>query len=257
MSQREKKDESGEMSRGRPRVMQTSPLSGLGIGAVIVVVIAVLLLRASGGIVGGAKQSQSPDASVGSQPQGSSAAMTSPGTVPTSDPSVMPDGTLTGDVPAPNATVPAQVPVIAGLRIESVVGLWQSLGLECKSYLGAFPGTPGGYSLECEHRDTAANVDVVAEAAYWTSEGVQAISISATSINGQAIDGNATATSWLVPTLRLAGGDTATTWLQAHMGPTTCRDDCAGIFGGGRISFSVGNLGGQNLHIEAAMPPTQ
>jgi len=233
--------------------------STLGLGVVLVTVLLGVLLLRNNGLLPGGQSSQYPEASdvAETSPAGTEPAVESglPSTVPESSPSsapsAVPEASITGDVPGPDATVPPGVPVIPGLRIEALVGLWESVGLTCKSSAGSFPGSRGGYHVYCERMDKQSNVEYVAESVYWTSDGVQTITLSITSINDEAIDGAAPARELLLPSAGLVAGDTARVWVQDRMSTATCRGGCTNDMGGSQLYFEVGRLGTHVLQVDA------
>jgi hypothetical protein len=233
--------------------------STLGLGVILVAVLLGVLLLRENGMLPGAQSSQSPEASEVAEtlPAGtdSAVASVSPSTVPKASPSsiptTVPEASLTGDVPGPDATVPTGVPVIPGLRIEALVGLWQSVGLACRSSSGGPPGGGGGYTLHCEGADERANVEFYGEAIYFTSDGVHWVSMSIDTIDGEPIDGARAAAQLILPSVELASGAAARAWIQDRIGDSECRGDCMDIMGGTKLTLTVGRLGGYQLYLEA------
>lgn len=166
--------------------------------------------------------------------------------------SVVPQPTLTGDTPGPDATVPAGVGVIPGLRIDGLVGLWGSLGLTCQSWAGGLPDTPGGYTLHCDRHDASTRVDIVAEAVYWTSDGIQSFSVSVTSSDGAAIDGATPAGQIFLPSVGLAMGDVAQAWVHDQIGAAVCAHGCTQTFGTSQITVTAGQNGFEQLDVVAS-----
>jgi hypothetical protein len=215
------------------------------------VILAVFVLRENAALTGGLP-SPSPEATQGAErsPASTESAIASPSEGAASSPTVVPEASLTGELPGADATVPPGVPVIPGLRIEAVVGLWQSMGLACESRSGSFPGTAGGYNVHCERSDPTTNVDVVADAVYWNLDGVQTISLSINSTNGEAIDG-ARVSDLLLPSAELTGGGVIRRWVEDRTGTASCAYGCTEVIDGRRLSLSVGLLGSHTLYIAA------
>ena len=162
-----------------------------------------------------------------------------------------PPSPLSSDVPGADATVPPRVSVVSGLRIQDLAGLWTSLGLTCQSWAGGQPGTAGGYALHCERHDASTSVDVVAEAFYWTSDGVHSISASITSANGEAIDGATPARQLFLPSVALVAGDAARSWAQDRVGAAACTGGCTQSFAGSQLTVTTGLGGSQQLDVVA------
>ena len=213
--------------------------------------VGVLLVRHHG-LIAGAGSSQAPQMS--STPGASAAATESvpPASIAASPtPTLAPEPTLTGVVPGPDATVPPGVPVLPGPGIGGLAGIWESHGLTCQSWPGSFPGTAGGYTLHCQGGDATANVDVVAEAVYWTPSAVQTISLSITSHDGQAIDGAAQAKDLFLPSISATVGDSGQAWAQDQIGAAACGKGCSQVMAGGEITVTAGLLGFQQLDVVA------
>ena len=233
--------------------------STLGLGVILVAVLLGVLLLRENGMLPGAQSSQSPEASeiAETSPAGmeSEVASVSPSPVPEASPSsvptAVPEASLTGDVPGPDATVPTGVPVIPGLRIEALVGLWQSVGLTCRSSSGGPPGGGGGYTLHCEGADERANVEYYGEAIYFNSDGVHWLSMSIDTIDGEPIDGARAAAQLILPSVELASGAAARAWIQDRISDSECHGDCIDTMGGTKLTLTVGRLGGYQLYLEA------
>jgi hypothetical protein len=168
---------------------------------------------------------------------------------PTAAPSLAPGPTLSGAFPGPSATVPPEVFVIPGLRLAPLADLWQSLGLSCVSHVGAFPDSAGGYGVHCEATDQSMNIDVVADAIYWTSDDIEWVSIMFNPIVENAIDAPAAAERWLYPVAALTGGDKLASWVREPVGSTSCGVGCDAVVGGIPSEYDYGRLGAQALHM--------
>ena len=165
-------------------------------------------------------------------------------------PSVRPTTVLTGDVPGPDATVPAGVPIITGLRIDALADTWESLGLTCVSWEGGFDGGGGGFTIHCEGTDPGANAQFVGEAVYWTVDGVQTATVIIASIDGGPVVGSAAVADRLfAPTAWLVGGDSARSFVQANVSSKDCPDGCDRALAGSLLSIEVGHNGFQSIHI--------
>jgi hypothetical protein len=169
-------------------------------------------------------------------------------------PTIVAEPTLFGEFPGPDTTVPPGQPVLQDVTLEDLAGLWASLGLTCESHTAGGPESPAAYNVHCERSDPAANLHVVSDAAYWTNDGIATLSITATSIDDGAIDGPTAATHWILPFVRLAGGDRAERWLQQLVAGTTCLDGCKDHFRGSQFSYRTGLRGSQSLHVVAPAP---
>lgn len=141
--------------------------------------------------------------------------------------------------------------IIPGLRIEELAGLWESVGMTCESRSGSFPDSPGGFNVHCEGMDVKANIDFGADAVYWTSDGIQVLSITITSITEDPIDGTSAAADVLIPAAELAGGSAARAWLQERIGDPMCAEECVEVIGGTQLALTVGSRGGYQLHVVA------
>jgi hypothetical protein len=137
--------------------------------------------------------------------------------------------------------------------LEDLAELWASLGLSCESYTAGGPESPAAYNVHCERTEPAANLHVVTDAAYWTTDGVAVISVTATALDDGSIDGPVAATQWVLPFVRLAGGESAVQWLQQRLADQTCPDKCNEHFRGSLFSFGTGSLGTQSLHVVASV----
>jgi hypothetical protein len=166
-------------------------------------------------------------------------------------PSIEAEPTLGGEFPGPDATVWPGAPVLRDVRLEDLAELWASLGLSCESYTTGGPESPAAYNVHCERMEPAANLHVVTDAGYWTTDGVAVISVTATAIDDGSIDGPVAATQWILPFVRLAGGESAVQWLQQRLADQTCPDKCNEHFRGSLFSFGTGSLGTQSLHVVA------
>jgi hypothetical protein len=239
------------------RRLSAFSIVGLAIG--VAVIVGLLLWRLGSGAPGAqpsqAEQvTQSPETTQGAGPTPDVSAIpdvsASPAASLTS--TFAPEPSLAGEAPGPDATIPPGVPTIPDVDIGALVSVWAALGLACESSTGSFPGTEGGYNVHCERTDTPANVDVVANAVYWTPEGVQTISILFTPIGDDALDAAAAATQWIYPFADLIGGQAATAWIQEHVGDEACGESCTVVIGGSQLSYYSGRLGSQKFSIVAA-----
>jgi hypothetical protein len=218
--------------------------------AVIFAVVIVLLVRLNGELFGVAP---SPSA-IQTQAATSSPSAAPPSFGPTPPtgtgaPSPLPQATLAGDVPGPDATVPPNTPVLPGLELASLVDAWQALDLTCVSKPGIVANSGAGFNVHCEGTDPAANADIVADSGYWTPGGIQMVSAAVTTITANQIDGPAVADRWLVPFAQLLGGDPAAAWVRDHVGDEACGQGCTEVVGGIRYSYYYGRLGSQELFI--------
>jgi hypothetical protein len=116
------------------------------------------------------------------------------------------------------------------------------------------PESPAAYNVHCERTDLVTNIDVVADAAYWTDDGIATMSVGVTASDDGSIDGLAAATEWVLPFARLAGGDAAVRWMQQHLGDAPCLDGRTELVRGGQLSYRSGTRGGQTLHFVAPVP---
>lgn len=228
--------------------------STLGLATAIVIVIVGVLLFRDNGI--GTRPSPSPDASqaASASPATTESASATAGAEPSASPTIVPQATLTGDVPGPDATVPPGVPVIPGLRIEVLVNLLTSIGLSCESHYGGYPGAESGYNVYCVRVDVAANTQYSAEAIYWTSTGVNKVSLDITSISGESIDGTPAAARLFLPIVDLASGPAARDWAEDRLGQTTCNRECTDVTSAAKVLLTVGRLGGHQLYLIAQAP---
>jgi hypothetical protein len=135
------------------------------------------------------------------------------------------------------------------VRLDDLADLWASLGLSCASHSTGGPESPAAYNVHCELMDPAANVDVVTDAAYWTTDGVAVIFVTATARDDGSIDGPVAATRWVLPFAWLAGGESAAWWLQEHLGDPMCLDTCTEHFRGSQFSYGTGTRGTQSLTV--------
>jgi hypothetical protein len=138
------------------------------------------------------------------------------------------------------------------LRIDAIAGLWEALGLTCTSSMSTFPDSAALFgNLYCEGTDQATNVDVVAEAVYWTPDGIQLAHVGFTTIREQELDYAASADRWILPFAHLAGGDAVTKWVRDHVGSASCHLGCDALVAGDQLEYEFGRLGAQELFIEA------
>lgn len=225
-------------------------LSIIGLSVTVAAIILVVLIRTNGGFVGSA---------AGSPPPTNQGTATPPSTTPAEPPtltaeptdSAAPAPTLAGEFPGPDATVPANVEVLPGLDLAAVTGLWQSQGMTCESHFGGVPDSGGGFDVHCERHDDEADVDVTADALYWTTNGVQAASISVNPISADGtLDGSAVADEWIIPFASLVGGEDVATWAQSHAGSESCRLGCSEVVSGYHLEYDSGSRGGQELFVE-------
>jgi hypothetical protein len=172
----------------------------------------------------------------------------------TSAPTTVPQPTLMGEFPGPNATVPPGAPVLSDLKLDDLATLWASLGLPCLSHTSGGPTSPASYNVHCEGADPAADVEVVADAAYWTFDGVATMSIGVHPTSDGSIDAAAAASDWVVPFAHLAAGDAAVAWVRSHIADSACADGCTKVFRGAVLAYYTGTRGGGTLHYVAPVP---
>jgi hypothetical protein len=161
---------------------------------------------------------------------------------------------MTGEFPGPGATVPPGTHVLADLRLQQLSDLWTSLGLSCESHTSGGPESAADYTVHCERTDVAAEVDVSADADYWTPDGIVSMSVSLVPSGTDSIDARTAASEWVVPFARLAGGDAAVTWVQGHIEDTACHQGCTEDVLGSQLSYSSGSRGAQELFYVARLP---
>jgi hypothetical protein len=164
-------------------------------------------------------------------------------------PTVGAEPTLTGDFPEPGATIYPGAPVLVDLGLGELADLWASLGLSCESHAIGGPESPASYNVHCEGIDPKLDLEAVAEAAYWTPDGVVLISVIVNPSMGGSIDAAAAANEWVLPFARLAGGDAAVTWVQHHIDDAACRQGCTERVAGRQLSYYTGTRGGQKLDV--------
>jgi hypothetical protein len=170
-------------------------------------------------------------------------------------PILTPQSTLFGEFPGPGATVPPGQPVLENVRFEALAALWASLGLSCLSHRSGGPESPATYTVHCERRDAATNVEVVADADYWTMDALATLSVSVGSITMDgSVDHEATASDWVFPFAALAGGDAAVTWVKKQLDNSACRLGCSEAMGNGDLAYYNGSRGGQGLLFVVRIP---
>ena len=164
----------------------------------------------------------------------------------------LPSVLLTGETPGPDATIPPGVAVIPRLRIETVAGMWEALGLKCQVWMTSFPDSAGLFGdLHCELHDDAGNVDYWAEADYWTPRGIQYISMTVLRDDGPTVEDGAVA--WLLPlSTRAFFGDAAGAWVEERLADRGCRNYCQKRFDGIVLTLDVGVGGAAGVQAEAA-----
>jgi hypothetical protein len=172
----------------------------------------------------------------------------------TTTPSPIAQSTMRGDFPGPSATVPPGARVLANVQLQELADLWASLGLSCQSHASGGPESPAGYAVHCDGGDAAGDIAVVAEADYWTPGGVVDISVSVGPSRSGSIDATATASEWVFPFARLAGGDAAVAWVQGHIEDPSCLQGCTEAVRGSQLSYYSGSRGAQELFYEASVP---
>ncbi|HEY4227033.1 MAG TPA: hypothetical protein VGM49_01755 [Candidatus Limnocylindrales bacterium] len=172
----------------------------------------------------------------------------------TSLPTQAPEPKLTGEFPGPGASVFPGAAVLLDLRLQDLAEVWASLRLSCDSHATGGPESPADYSVHCERTDSTAGVDVVADADYWTADGIVVMSVSVVPSGGESIDATAAATMWVFPFAKLAGGNAAVTWVQGHIEDPSCYQDCVEIVRGSQLAYASGTRGAQQLDYVAQIP---
>lgn len=166
-------------------------------------------------------------------------------------PTTLPQPTLYGEFPGPDATVPPGQPVIADLSFDELAGLWASLGLSCRSHASGGPESPAAFNVHCEGGDPTADMEVVAEADYWTLDGVATMHMDVGPISDGSVDPGVAAERWVLPFAELAGGSAAVAWVNDHIGDSSCRLGCTTDVRGSDLSYYSGSRGGQELFFVA------
>jgi hypothetical protein len=144
--------------------------------------------------------------------------------------------------------------VITGLTVDDLAKVWASLGLSCESYANLSPESAAAYTVHCEGGDPAADVSVVAGAAYWTLDGVATFQVDVGSFTlGGSIDSPA-ASRWVFPFAELAGGDRVVSWVKDHMADPACGHGCTLVVRDSKLIYDVGSHGYQGLELVAPVP---
>jgi hypothetical protein len=170
-------------------------------------------------------------------------------------PTTLPEPTLFGEFPGPDATVPPEQHVITGLRLDNLTGLWASLGLSCFSHPSGGPESAASYNVHCEAADPATNVEVVAGADYWTFQHVRTIDVNVGSITMDgAVDAPSAAREWVLPFAALMGGKPLVAWVEEHIADPTCLDGCKKVIRDSNLTYIIGSRGGQILRLTAPSP---
>jgi hypothetical protein len=179
-----------------------------------------------------------------------SAAATTTPTIP--DVTPLPSVFIRGEMPGPDATVPPGVAVVPNLRIETVAGIWEALGLACDSVMANYPDSDGFFgNLGCEWKDVSGNADYNVSVVYWTPEGIASVRLLVLKIMDDEDLDPAAVASLFLPSVRLIAGDNAATWVKDHLDDQGCRSGCARTFGRLRFDLSVGSDSVALLHIDA------
>lgn len=172
---------------------------------------------------------------------------------PATQPS-LPEPTLWGTFPGPNETIPPGQPVIAGLTLDELAAVWSSLRLSCVATpVGLSPESAAAYGVYCEGRDPSSDLDVVAEAGYWTVDGIAIMQVILVP-NSSPIDAGTAAEDWVVPFAELAGGDVAVAWVRNHVGDASCFQGCTIPIRGADLSYYSGVGAAQELFFVAPVP---
>ena len=197
---------------------------------------------------------------VGSAPTATALASAMPSVAPPSatptpaipDVTPLPSVFIPGDMPGPDSTVPPGVAVIPNLRIETVAGIWEALGLACDSVMANYPDSDGFFgNLGCERKDVARNADYHVSVVYWTPEGIASVRLLVLTItDDQRLDPGAVASLFL-PSVQVIAGEDAATWVEDHLGDQGCRSGCARTFSRLRFDLSIGSDSVALLHIDA------
>jgi hypothetical protein len=158
-----------------------------------------------------------------------------------------PAPTFYGVFPAADATLGPNQPVLPDIALHDLAHVWDSLGLSCVSHTSGGPESPGNFTVHCEGTDAARTVDVVADADYWTREGILDIGVNVSPSGDGSIDATDAAIEWITPFAALAGGDPVVGWVMSHIEDPSCRLDCTEIVKRSTLSYSSGVRGSQQL----------
>ena len=154
----------------------------------------------------------------------------------------LPSVLIQGEMPGPDATVPPGVAVIPNLRIETVAGMWEALGLACDSVMANYPDAIGLFgNLGCEREDVTMNAEYHASAVYWTPKGIASMRMVIVTITGDPILDAGAAASLFLPSVELFVGHQAASWVEDHLADRDCRDGCSRSFGQQRLTLHTGS----------------
>jgi hypothetical protein len=141
------------------------------------------------------------------------------------------------------------------LTFDDLADLWESLGMSCRSHSSGGPESAASYNVHCEAADPATNVEVVAEANYWTFEDVATMHVNVGSITMDgSIDASSAARHWILPFAELIGGKPVVTWVEAHIADPSCLEGCTKVIRDSSLTYTTGTRGGQILRLTAPNP---
>lgn len=228
----------------------------IGLAAAAVVALAVLTVATVANLLS--------DPGIGSVPSGSGGVSSASATVPapTADPTVsepatdaaptptpgVPVPSISGQMPGPDATVPARSPGVVGARVEAIAAAAGGQGLVCESF-EQDPEMGASYRLSCTAEVDGASLNVTSD--YWGLDYVDEVrGIVLASGDGSIEPGRAVELFVALATAVVGNEPGAVEFVETHVDDPACVDaGCEFVTPTATITLVYGLNGARQLSI--------